>query len=183
MKHRALLAVLALGAAVAGCEKQTPATPAPKAVEPVVQAPAPTPAPAAATTQAAANPPASMRHYDRKCGKSAKCEVSITVTECSTNGIIVDYGVLGVETGTRDVDIRWTIATAGYEFAEDGIKFKGDAWQKEFDQKAHNKNEYKWRDRNNMGSPPERSYDYTITIVKKGGAACASKDPTVVNDA
>jgi len=178
MKHRALIAALAMGAALAGCEKQAPATAAaPKPVEPVVQAPAATPA------QVAATPPASMRHYDKKCGKSGKCEVTITVTECSANGIIVDYGVLGVETGSKDVDIRWTIATADYEFAEDGIKFKGDAWQKEFDQKSHNKNEYKWRDRNNLGSPTERSYDYTVTIVKKGGAACASKDPTVVNDA
>jgi len=179
MKHRALIIALALGAALAGCEKQAPAA-APKRVEPVVQAPAATPAP---PTQVAANPPASMRHYDKKCGKSGKCEVSITVTECSANGIIVDYGVLGVETGSKDVDIRWTIATKGYEFGEDGIKFKGDAWQKEFDQKSHDKNEYKWRDRNNMGSPPERSYDYTVTIVKSGGAPCASKDPTVVNDA
>ncbi|HEX4781156.1 MAG TPA: hypothetical protein VH301_10405, partial [Usitatibacter sp.] len=132
MNHRALVIALAMGTALAGCEKQAPAA-APKPVAPVVQAPGPTPAPPAEPTQVAqsAAKPASMRHYDKKCGKSGKCDVSITVTECSANGIIVDYGVLGVETGSKDVDIRWKIATGGYEFAEDGIKWKGDAWQKE----------------------------------------------------
>lgn len=178
MKHRALIAALALGTALAGCEKQaTTAAPAPAAPQPVVQAP-----PAAPTQVAAANP-GSARHYDKKCGKSGKCEVTITVTECTSAGIIVDYGVLGVETGSQDVDIRWTIATSGYEFSDDGIKWKGDTWSKEFDMKGHNKNEFKWRDRNNLGTPAERSYDYTINIVKKGGTPCASKDPTVVNDA
>jgi hypothetical protein len=117
------------------------------------------------------------------CDGKNKCEVSITVTSCTPDGISLDYPVIGVRKGTRKVDIIWTIADSRYEFAKkDGVKFKGSEWPKEFDLPEGNKNRYKWRDLNALDSG-QRSYDYSVTIVNADGSACATKDPTVINDA
>src|SRR5258708_18785613 len=56
--------------------------------------------------------------------KAVKCDVVISVASCTPEGITLDHPVLGVANGSRDVDIRWTIATPGYAFAKDGVKFK-----------------------------------------------------------
>jgi hypothetical protein len=115
--------------------------------------------------------------------KGVKCDVVISVAACTPDGIILDHEVLGVAKGSRDVEIRWTISTPGYDFAKkDGIKFKSGDWPKEFDLPEGSKNRYKWRDRNSLGTGQERPYDYSVTIVKSDGSACATKDPTVIND-
>jgi len=116
--------------------------------------------------------------------KGVKCDVVISVASCTPDGITLDHEVLGVAKGSRDVDIRWTIATPGYDFAKkDGVKFKGSDWPREFDLPEGNRNRYKWRDRNNLDTGKERAYDYSVTVVKSDGSACATKDPTVINDA
>jgi hypothetical protein len=115
--------------------------------------------------------------------KGVKCDVVVSVTSCTPAGITLDHEVLGVAKGSRDVDIRWTISTPGYDFAKkDGIKFKTGDWPKEFDLPEGNKNKYKWRDRNNLDTGTQRSYDYSVTVVKSDGSTCATKDPTIVND-
>jgi len=119
---------------------------------------------------------------DWTCDGKNKCEVSITVASCTPAGITFDYPVLGIAKGTKDVDIVWKIATPKYEFAKkDGVAFKGSDWPKEFDLPEGNKNRYKWRDRNNLDAGT-RSYDYGVTILNADGSACATTDPTVVND-
>jgi hypothetical protein len=177
--NRASIVILALGLALAGCEKKeqeaTPKTATPPQAPAVAQGPAvaqlPTPAPVA------------VPKTDYVCKKNGKCEVGITIKECSPKGIVLDYSSVAVERGNTDIDITWTIATDGYEFAAtDGVKFKESDWQKEFKDGKANKNKYTWRDLNPQGPQQSRVFPYSVTIVKKGGAACASKDPTVIND-
>jgi hypothetical protein len=114
--------------------------------------------------------------------KDPECKLTITVASCTPDGITIDHDSLGVLYGSRDVKIDWIITTPGYAFKDDGIKFKTDGWQKEFDQPKANKNTFRWRDRNNMGGARNRVYTYGITIVKADGSACATKDPDLVND-
>jgi hypothetical protein len=153
MKNRALLSAFTFAFAATGCAMQLP--------------------------MAAGGP---GKDPTKTCDEKSKCDVSITVASCTPAGIILEHEVLGVAQGSRDVDIRWTIDTPDYYFAKDGIKFKTGDWPKEFDQPEGNRNKYKWRDRNNLDTG-KRSYDYSVTIVKSDGSACATKDPTVVNDA
>lgn len=176
-----ILAAVAL-ASIAACSAETPPPAAKKSESPpaapqqLAQAPA---APAPAT------PAAPLKKKPTKsCNtKSGKCELTITVAACTPDGITIDHNVLGIELGSRDVNIDWVIATDGYDFhKQDGVKFKGSDWNKEFDQPTGNKNKFRWRDRNNAGGPPAREYEYSITVVKTGGATCATKDPTIVND-
>ena len=153
MNNRALLSALAL-ASVAGCAMHSP------------------------KAEVAAGRPT------KTCDeKSVKCDVVVSVASCTADGITLDHPVLGVAKGSRDVEIRWTISTPGYDFAKkDGIKFKTGDWPREFDLPEGNRNKYKWRDRNNLDTGT-RAYDYSVTVVKSDGSACATKDPTVVNDA
>ena len=169
MTHRALIAALALGIALAGCEKkqEQAATPAKPAGPAVAQLPPPAPA---------------GPRPDFVCKKNGNCEVAVTIKDCSSNGIVLDYSSIGVERGNTDIDITWTIATADYEFSTEGVKFKESLWEKEFKDGKANKNKFTWRDLNPQDTQQGRAFPYTITIVKKGGAACASKDPTVIND-
>jgi hypothetical protein len=177
--NRASIVILALGLALAGCGKKeqeaTSKTPAP-----VTQGPAVAQAPAVAQL-----PPPALAgpRTDYVCKKNGKCEVGITIKDCSSKGIILDYSSVAVERGNTDIEITWTIATDGYEFAAtDGVKFKESDWQKEFKDGKANKNKYSWHDLNPQGPQQSRVFPYSVTIVKKGGAACATKDPTVIND-
>jgi hypothetical protein len=114
--------------------------------------------------------------------KDPECKLTITVASCTPDGITIDHNSLGVMYGSRDVKIDWIITTPGYAFKDDGIKFKTDGWQKEFDQPKADKNKFRWRDRNNAGGARDRVYTYGITIVKADGSPCATKDPDVLND-
>jgi len=153
MKNRALLSVITLASVVAGCAMHSP------------------------KAEGWARP-------TKTCDeKGVKCDVVISVASCTPAGIILDHQVLGVAKGSRDVEIRWTISTPGYDFSrKDGVKFKGDDWSKEFDLPDGNKNRYKWRDRNHLDTGAERRYDYSVTVVKSDGSPCATLDPTVIND-
>lgn len=175
MRHRELTAALVMTLLAASCGKEEEKAAAPaKAPSPAVQAPP--------VAQVAAPAPAGLKP-DFVCKKNGKCEVAITVKDCSPDGIVLDYAAIGVERGNSDVDVTWNIATAGYEFAlSDGVKFKGGDWQKEFKDGNANKGRYTWRDLNPQGAQQAREFPYSITIVKQGGAACATKDPTVIND-
>jgi hypothetical protein len=114
--------------------------------------------------------------------KEAECRLTITVASCTPDGITIDHGSLGILYGSRDVKIDWIITTPGYGFKDDGIKFKTDGWQKEFDQPKAEKSRFSWRDRNNAGGARDRVYSYGITVVKADGSPCATKDPDVIND-
>jgi len=114
--------------------------------------------------------------------KDPECKLTISVASCTPDGITIDHESLGVLYGSRDVKIDWIITTPGYIFKDDGIKFKTDGWQKEFDQPKADKNKFRWRDRNNAGGPRDRVYTYGITVFKADGSTCATKDPDLVND-
>jgi hypothetical protein len=90
--------------------------------------------------------------------------------------------VLGVRKGSRNVNIDWIIVTKGYQFKDDGIKFKTDGWQKEFDSPNAKKDHFRWRDLNNAGGADGREYSYGVTIYKDDGSPCTTKDPVVIND-
>jgi len=109
------------------------------------------------------------------------CQLNITVTACTPDGISIDNDVLGILKGSRNINIDWVIKTPGYAFQANGIAFKTDGWQKEFDQPKANKNTFRWRDMN-PGGTAARAFSYGITITKADGSACATKDPTIVND-
>jgi hypothetical protein len=175
MTRRILWAAIAAGLAFSGCSPQTP--PPGKKAE--------APAPQALVTAATPDASGKKKHKPTKnCSTtSGKCEITLTVTSCTPDGVTLDHEVLGIMTGSRDVNIDWVIATAGYDFHKsDGVKFKGDDWQKEFDQPTGNKNKFRWRDRNNSGGLPDREYEYSVTVTKDDGSPCTTKDPVIVND-
>lgn len=180
MKNRALWLAPALAFAMGGCETKTPPAP-PKPVS----APAKSPAPGVGI-QTVLDPEALRLSVTKKCDEvSVKCDLEVTVASCAADGsgISVDHPRLGVDAKARNVQIRWTIKTAGYKFATDtGIAFKSGTWQDEFHSKAPGGQKYSWEDRNNLATGP-RAYDYSITIVKDDGSPCATKDPTIINDA
>ncbi|HEY2630386.1 MAG TPA: hypothetical protein VGI57_14745 [Usitatibacter sp.] len=180
MIRKMLWILLAAGFAFGGCSAESP-PPAEKkseAPQPLTVAQAQPPATPAAP---AAKP---KRKPTKNCSTSSgKCELTITVTSCTPAGVTIDHEILGIVTGTKDINIDWVIATNGYDFHKsDGIKFKGDDWRKEFDQATGNKNKFRWRDRNNAGGQPLREYEYSITVVKSDGSPCTTKDPVVIND-
>ena len=124
---------------------------------------------------------------DKKCPKSDKCELTVTVNSCNPGGISISHYTLGVEVGSGEVDINWSLddeSAKKYEFHKsEGIKFKKGGWEQEFGKAQGNKNKFTWHDRNHLGKPLKRRYDYTIYIVnKKDGSACGSLDPTIIND-
>ena len=120
------------------------------------------------------------------CTKAAKCELFVSVKACSANGISIDHMVVGVKDGEKDVDIDWTLDKASegsYEFHKtNGIKPKRPGWEKEFGSAQGNKNTFRWHDRNHLGTPKKRVYEYSITVVKKDGSPCGVLDPIVIND-
>ena len=116
---------------------------------------------------------------DLECNGSNLCKVEVAVAGCAAGGtqISVDFPTVGVTKGKHDVDIKWHLAGNDYEFPEGAVKFKaGGAGQ--FDLPTGNKNNYKWRDHNTAAG----KHEYSITVVKKGGAPCATKDPFIIND-
>jgi hypothetical protein len=113
------------------------------------------------------------------CNKGGQCHLNVTVTGCAAGGsqISVDHEVVGMKKDDNDIDIHWKLAGNQYEFPAQAIQFTS----REFDQPDGNKNNYKVRDRNTKGSGTS-PHKYSITVVKAGGAPCATKDPIIIND-
>jgi hypothetical protein len=112
------------------------------------------------------------------CTHQNKCEVTITATACSKDGIKADPENLGIHARNKNVNIHWTIKTPGYTFKKDkeGIVFKES--NPEFDDpKWISDTEYRWRDKN-IGT---ESWDYGIRIFK--GAQECLLDPSIINGA
>ncbi len=113
-----------------------------------------------------------------ECDGTNQCKVDVMVTGCAAGGtqISVNHPKVGVKKGKHNVDIHWNLLGNDYEFPDRAIRFKTGASQ--FDTPDGNKNNYKLRDLNTVGG----EFEYSITVVKKGGAPCATKDPIIIND-
>ena len=168
MKVRALIPILVLLFAIAGCDQDEAKPNAlrkpPEPVQPVVVA--------------QADP--AKKKYDRQCKKNGKCEVAVTVNNCV---ITVDADTLAVEPDNRAITITWNITGNDYVFAPDGIKFTTDGWEKEFKDPKSNNDKFSWHDINPKSATQGRSYKYWVKVVaKKSGVACPTLDPIIVND-
>ena len=117
---------------------------------------------------------------DVYCKKNGTCDLVVTVTSCDPSGAGISVPELtGIEAGAAK-QINWYLISDTYDFAPtDAIKFKTDGWQDEFSPPTGNANKWITKDKNRNTGPTE--YQYSVTVVKKGGAACATKDPTIVN--
>jgi len=111
-------------------------------------------------------------------GPSHVCRVTITVNDCKLH----DAGSVTASPATRHVPrgtwvIQWTLATPGYEFADDGIQVKnpGGIFVNRGKVGAAT---FQWVDNNSTGNG---SNAYGIHVLKNG-AECASVDPDVYND-
>ena len=115
----------------------------------------------------------------KECDGSGPCQLTVTVDNCTPggSGIHVDHEVVGMRKGKNNIDIHWKLQSNQYEFPAQAIKFTSG----EFDSPDGNKNNYKFRDKNTAGSGTS-PHKYSITVVKTGGAACATKDPIIIND-
>jgi hypothetical protein len=120
----------------------------------------------------------------RDCHGGGGCTVVVTVTSCAAGGISVDAPTLNVQRGNPRIRLTWTIAGNDYEFTDDGIKFTTPGWEQEFEAKHNGKNNYTWIDINPTNTATQgRPFKYSVTVQpKRGGAACPSLDPTVIND-
>ena len=107
------------------------------------------------------------------------CRVTITVDGCSANGIHANPDTRYIPPNGTWV-IQWTLATQGYEFADDGINFPDDQNPGGILTKRGKTGAatYVWVDQNMKTQGP---FKYKIHILKNG-AECASKDPDVYND-
>ena len=116
----------------------------------------------------------------KECDGTGTCQITVTVTGCATGGsqISVDHEVVAMRRGKNNLDIHWKLQGNQYEFPDRAIKFTS----AEFDSPDGNKNSYKVRDKNSPGSGASGPHKYSITVVKTGGAPCATKDPIIIND-
>ena len=113
------------------------------------------------------------------CDNNGTCQLDVTVDNCNAGGtgIHVDHEVAGMKKGNADIKIHWQLKTHGYEFPPQAMKFTS----AQFSPSSGNTNNQFVNDRNSPGSGTS-PHKYSITVVKTGGAACATKDPIIVND-
>jgi hypothetical protein len=104
-----------------------------------------------------------------------KCEIHITVTDCSDAGIKLSQDPYHVAPGNKG-RIHWIVDTAGFEFNGKGIGWKKDEGKKEFDTPDNKKKQMSWGNKHSK----KGSHDYVIELVDAKGKTCI-KDPTVVN--
>ena len=105
---------------------------------------------------------------------TSPCVVTVTVDDCR---ISLDRDPLHV-VRIRDAELVWELASPGYEFVADGIRFKPGSATGQFHRNSHAANRYKWLDRNTVAGRNE----YGIKVKRTHGAACPEFDPVVVNE-
>jgi hypothetical protein len=188
MKNRALLSAVALCFLVAGCESKKEEPAKPKVADKVIPVPAAAPTAPPASADQDAKP---MKMADTKAAASAippglkgckknRCDVTLTVTgsgdpDCK---ITASPNPRGVHKDNKGDHIKWTIATAGWEFDANGIDFGGDP-QFSGGQLNGANNKYRWTDANTDPAPTQ--HDYRMNLKNpKTGKKC-TKDPSIVN--
>ena len=187
MKNRALLSAWVLCFAAVGCDSQKAAEPPkPKTAAVVTPMPAEAPrAPAAsakqdAPAQVAQMAPAGLNHM-QGCGHG-RCKVRLEVTgEGKTCVVTATPDVLGVFHLNKGDDIKWSIATAGWQFVDtpsvQGIEIVANTNNQFTAPAGGNTNNYKWTNANTDTT----KYKYRIHL--KNGAKTCDADPMIVNGA
>jgi hypothetical protein len=175
MIKRALLSAIAACFTVAACSEKAAEPPKPQAAA-VVPLPPEAPKAAAASANQDAKPTqlAQAAAGPAGCGPG-KCKVDIKVTEgampCATATPDIRY----VFKGNKGDDIKWSISTPGWKFAQNGIEFASNS---QFTNPVGgNTNNFTWKDANTDKQP----YKYKIHVVN-GDKKCDA-DPSVVNGA
>ena len=105
---------------------------------------------------------------------ASPCVVTVTVDDCR---VWLDREPLHV-VKIKDAELVWNLATPGYEFVADGIRFKPGANTGQFHGNVQAANRYKGTDRNTVAGRNE----YGVRVKKTHGAACPEHDPYVVNE-
>src|SRR5258706_16357864 len=105
------------------------------------------------------------------------CHIQLTVTSCLPHGskITADQDPSHIGPGSHEV--HFDIATAGYEFTDNGITFKKPTGGAFTAPRKLTPTKYKWHDDN--AAPG--TYDYNVELVSASGGICRY-DPTIVND-
>ena len=104
------------------------------------------------------------------------CPIAITVYgDCTKpNAIFAFPDPDSIDKRNRSPVIEWTVTTAGYTFAPNGIDFHGDG---QFSNgHAAGPWKYQWNDANSDSA----YHKYAINLVNNG-AACPTRDPGIIN--
>ena len=121
------------------------------------------------------------QHQARFCSGN-HCDLDITVTSCSPDGIRVAENDLHLCKRDGPKTINWKLPPGGaYKFRDDGIEFKRLANTDDFDPatKAKGPFKYSWTDKLKNGGG--RTFDYGIRLEHSSGQRC-DKDPRITND-
>jgi hypothetical protein len=115
-----------------------------------------------------------------KCeGDESTCTIVVNALDCAVSAK-PEYVIV---TG-KNVKLRWVIQTKGYTFPKtDGIFFKEKmsvGSTREFEKCART-NPTTWQCHDKNEKPP-MFFKYGINVVKPGGEACETLDPTIIND-
>ena len=121
------------------------------------------------------------QHQNRYC-QGNHCDLDITVTSCSADGIRLPENDLHLCKRDGPKTINWKLPPGGsYRFRDDGIDFKRLPNTEDFDPATKQKGpfKYSWEDKLRNGGG--RSFDYWIRIESSSGQPC-DKDPRITND-
>lgn len=121
------------------------------------------------------------QHQSRYC-QGNHCDIDITVSSCSPDGINVPQNDLHLCKKDGPKTINWKLPPAGpYRFRDDGIDFVNLPNHEDFDPATKQKGpfKYSWDDKLNSGGG--RSFKYAIKIQDGSGHQC-DKDPRITND-
>ena len=122
--------------------------------------------------------PARYEGCDEQANPAHVCRVKVTVSACGAGTVSADPDPRHIPANGTWV-IQWTLASPGYEFADDGIEFKspGAIFTKRGKAGAAT---FVWVDRNTDAAATGR-HKYNVHILRNG-AECAKYDPEVSND-
>jgi hypothetical protein len=120
------------------------------------------------------------QHQRQHCNGN-HCDLQITVTSCSADGIMVEEADLHLCTRDGPKTINWKLPEGGaFRFRDDGIDFKNLPNTEDFDPATKQKGpfKYSWDNKLRNGG---RQFEYSIKLVSSSGQSC-DKDPRISND-
>jgi len=128
-----------------------------------------------------AQEPVCDRHQRQFC-RGNHCDIDVTVTSCSADGIKVAENELHLCRRDGRKTINWNLPPGGaFKFRDNGIDFKNLPDNEDFDPATKSKGpfKYSWDDKLRNGGG--KSFEYAIRLEDASGRPC-DKDPRIVND-
>jgi hypothetical protein len=137
---------------------------------------------------ACANRPPSFHHeatcdqHQRRFCSGNRCDLDITVTSCSADGIRVAENDLHLCRRDGPKTINWKLQPGGpFRFRDDGIEFKRLPDTEDFDPATKQRGPFNYSWTNSLRNGGGRSFEYAIRLQDSSGRHC-DKDPRITND-